>query len=625
MSVETGYSDPVRAAEAVIDRVGRRIKLAIPVGIGKPNLFVNALFGIAAADRSVHLRILTGLSLVRPRYKTDLERRFVAPLLERQFGSCPDLAYAEAMRSGTLPANVEVHEFFLQAGQWLSNAQMQQSYASLSYSHVAAHLEREEVNVLAQLVAVPAGGGGATVSLGSNPDVSLDLKPYVAARRAAGAPIVVAGEINRNMPYMAGQAEVATSDFDVLLSPPAPHYALFAPPKEPVSLADYAMAIHAATLVKDGGTLQIGIGSFSDALTHALILRHTRNDQFRAIVAELGGPAFEALELAPFRLGLYGCSELLVDGFLALRRAGILKRQVETPTGRALVHAGFFLGNRAFYDELAGLPDDDRAQIAMSAISFTNTLRGDHACKVAQRSDARFINTALVATLMGAVSSDSLEDGRVISGIGGQGDFVAQAHELPGARSIIAVRSTRQAGRGRAASNIVWQHSNTSVPRQLRDVIVTEYGIADLRGRTDREVVEAMLGIADSRFQDSLLSAARRGGKLQDGFSLPTHARNNTPEEIARVLGPARSAGLLPVFPLGTEMSDVEQSLLPALGRLRNASYADLVGLLWRGVRSQKRREGYRPTLERLGLWDTADIRERVMAALVLGALIHDT
>ena len=60
------------------------------------------------------------------------------------------LAYAQAMRKGALPPNVEVHEFFLQAGQWLSNASMQQSYASLSYAHVAAHLEREGVNVLAQ-------------------------------------------------------------------------------------------------------------------------------------------------------------------------------------------------------------------------------------------------------------------------------------------------------------------------------------------------------------------------------------------------------------------------------------------------------------------------------------------
>ena len=104
------------------------------------------------------------------------------------------------------------------------------------------------------------------VSLSSNTDVTLDLKPYVAERRAAGLPIAIAGEINANLPYMPGEAEVERADFDMLLEPEAPHYDLFAPPKEPVSLADYAMALHAATLIKDGGTLQIGIGSFSDAL-----------------------------------------------------------------------------------------------------------------------------------------------------------------------------------------------------------------------------------------------------------------------------------------------------------------------------------------------------------------------
>ena len=70
-----------------------------------------------------------------------------------------------------------------------------------------------------------------------------------------------------------------------MLSPASAPYDLFAPPKEPVSLADYAMALHAATLIKDGGTLQIGIGSFSDALAHALILRHTHNADFRALLA----------------------------------------------------------------------------------------------------------------------------------------------------------------------------------------------------------------------------------------------------------------------------------------------------------------------------------------------------
>src|SRR5262249_34071656 len=160
---------------------------------------------------------------------------------------------------------------------------------------------------------------------------------------------------------------------------------LFAPPREPVTLTDYAMALHAATLVKDGGTLQIGIGSFADALTHALILRHTRNAEFRSLVGSLGTPRHPEAELGPFHQGLYGCSEMLVDGFLALRRAGILRRKVTMPgvegnggaRGReAILHAGFFLGPRDFYAELRAMPRAELEEIAMTAISFTNTLHG---------------------------------------------------------------------------------------------------------------------------------------------------------------------------------------------------------------------------------------------------------
>ena len=145
-----------------------------------------------------------------------------------------------------------------------------------------------------------------------------------------------------------------------MLETERPHYELFAPPKEPVSLPDYAMALHAATLIKDGGTLQIGIGSFSDALTHALILRHTRNADFRALLDRLGVSLPADAETRALPDGLYGCTEMLVDGFLALMRAGILRRRVPAADGReAVLHAGFFVGNQAFYRELREMPRRD--------------------------------------------------------------------------------------------------------------------------------------------------------------------------------------------------------------------------------------------------------------------------
>ena len=613
------YEDPTRCAEAIIDQVGRDLVLAIPVGIGKPNLLVNALYALAEADRRLSMRILTGLTLVRPKYKSDLERRFAGPFVERLFGSWPDLAYAEAMRRGKLAPNVTVHEFFLQAGQWLSNPTMQQNYASLNYSHVHTHVQREGVNVIAQLVAPPRNGA-SYYSLSSNTDVSLDLKDYIEARRKSGAPIAVVGEVNANLPFMGGAAAVPRDSFDHIHEPPAPHFDLFAPPKEPVSITDYAMALHAATLIKDGGTLQIGIGSFADALTHALILRHTQNARFRELVGRLGEPPAAGAEYEPFQQGLYGCSEMLVDGFLALRRAGILKRRVDDAGRSVLVHAGFFLGSSAFYDELRSFPDDARDEIAMTSISFTNTLAGDAAAKIAQRRDARFINTALAATLLGAVSSDQTEDGRVISGIGGQGDFVAMAHDIPDARSIIAVRSTRSQG-SRATSNIHWRHGNTSIPRQLRDIIVTEYGIADIRGRTDKEVVSAMLAVTDARFQPQLRQSAVAAGKLPADFKLSSNATDNKPSRIEGALSSARGDGLLPSFPLGTEMTEIEQALLPALGKLRRASMARLLGYLLQGAAPGELPPGAEEKLERLDLADVSSMKDKAMRALVIGAL----
>jgi acyl-CoA hydrolase len=380
------------------------------------------------------------------------------------------------------------------------------------------------------------------------------------------------------------------------------------------------MALHAAALVKDGGTLQIGIGSFSDALAHALILRHTRNGEFRALLAALGTPLPADAELAPLKVGLYGCTELLVDGFLALMRAGILERTVEGPDGHETVlHAGFFVGNQAFYRELRELPRVSLDLIAMTGLSFTNTLAGDEATKRAQRRDARFVNTAMVATLLGAVSSDQLEDGRVISGAGGQHDLVAMAHALDGGRSIIGLRSTRRQNR-RTVSNILWRYANATVPRTLRDIVVTEYGIADLRGKSDRDVIVEMLEVADSAFQSGLIEAAQSAGKLERSFELPPTPAGNRPERIAAALGPARRDGQLPAFPLGTEMTEVEQALAGSLTSLKSAGYADLVRMLWAGI-ARPSEAGERSAVERMSLTSAGTMREHAMRALVLGAL----
>lgn len=616
---DTLFQDANQCAEAIVDRVGHDIRLAVPIGIGKPILLINALYRLAEADRRVQLTIFTGLTLMRPRPRSSLERRFAEPLLDRLFADYPEPLYATAIRQGRLPANIRVNEFFLLAGASLGSKLTQRSYISLNYSHVARHLERMGTNVFAQLVAPHPNA--PRVSLSANTDITLDVQPYISACRQAGSPVVFAAELNTNLPYMPGDADVERAEFDMVLDPGNQHYGLFSPPKEPVSLSDYAMALHAACLVKDGGTLQIGIGSFADALTHALILRHTDNAAFRSLLDNLGSPLPDDAELGPFSVGLYGCSEMLVDGFLALKHAGILKRRVPTTGGKsALLHAGFFIGNQAFYRQLREMPPEELAEICMTAISYTNTLDGDTARKRAERPYARFINTAMTVTLLGAVSSDALEDGRVVSGVGGQHDLVSMAHELAGARAIIAVRSTRHHGR-QVRSNIIWTYANTTVPRSLRDIIITEYGIADIRGKSDRDTITAIISVADSRFQRQLQKDAQRVGKLERSFSLVSNAAVNSPERLEAALGPAQREGLLPAFPLGSDMSTVEQSLVNPLLALKREPYLELLRIVLSGLSGTPATSSEIEALKRLGLATPTNLEERALRALVTGAL----
>ncbi len=130
---------------------------------------------------------------------------------------------------------------------------------------------------------------------------------------------------------------------------------------------------------------------------------------------------------------------------------------------------------------------------------------------------------------------------RVVSGVGGQYNFVAMAHALPEARSILCLRATRTA-HGTTTSNIVWSYAHATIPRHLRDIVVTEYGIADLRGKTDREVVEGLIAIMDARFVDSFVAAAKRAGKLPKSYRVSDLARGNTPERLAEKFRPWRRA-----------------------------------------------------------------------------------
>ncbi|HEV7411043.1 MAG TPA: acetyl-CoA hydrolase/transferase C-terminal domain-containing protein [Bradyrhizobium sp.] len=610
------FSDPDAIADDIIREVGTSLVVGLPLGLGKANHIVNALYRRASADRAIDLTFFSALTLEKPKPSNLLERRFIGPVIERLFGGYPDLAYAEALHAGALPPNIKIIEFFFLAGRWLHVPFAQQHYISANYTHAASYILERGLNVITQLVAKRIVDGVARYSLSCNTDTTLDL---LRARAEGRASFRLVGQVNSELPFMPGQGDLAADEFSAILDSPGTEFPLFAPPAEPIGDTKYAIGLHAAGLVRDGGSLQIGIGQVGDALAQGLIVRHRDNVRFHEIMKRLapGTAQRAALETGPFEQGLYGVSEMLFEAFLGLMEAGILKREVD---GVAL-HGAFFLGPKSFYRSLREMPGEQLARIQMMPVSFTNQLYGDEERKRRARVDARFVNNAMMATLMGAVISDGLDDGQVVSGVGGQYNFVAQAFALQGARSILTLEATRRR-RARLESNIRWAYGHGTIPRHLRDIVVTEYGVADLRGQSDADVIAAMLAVSDSRFQGELARQAKDAGKLPKGFEIPAAHCENFPERVAAALKPARDGGLLPTFPFGTDFTDVEQRLIPALQLLQEAQSSPLrlPGMLWQGF-TRKPDDVDEECLARLGLDAPTTLAERAYRALVAAAL----
>jgi hypothetical protein len=607
------FSDPEAVVDEIIRDVGKKLVVGLPLGLGKANHIVNALYARAAADPSIDLTLFSALALEKPKPASLLEARFGGPLVERLFGGYPDLAYVAPLRAGRLPPNIKMLEFFFLAGRWLRVPFAQQHYISANYTHAASYLLERGLNVVLQLVAKRVVNGETRYSLSCNTDITLDI---IRVRGEGRAAFKLIGQVNSELPFMPGPGNLAADEFSTVLDSRETDFPLFAPPAEPVSDTKYAIGLSAAGLIRDGGTLQIGIGQVGDALAQGLIVRHRNNAQFLETMARLA-PSVPPRETAAFDKGLYGVSEMVFEAFLGLIDAGILKRAVDG----IILHGAFFLGPRDFYRTLREMKGDDIARICMMPVSFTNELYGDEEAKRRARIDARFVNNAMMATLMGAAVSDGLENGQVISGVGGQYNFVAQAFALEGARSLLTLEATRFVGR-KAQSNIRWSYGHETIPRHLRDVFVTEYGVADVRGRSDADVIAAMLAIADSRFQDDLSRQAKDAGKLPKAYEIAAAHRENFPERIAAALKPAREAGLLPSFPFGSDFTDVEHRLIPALQLLQAAQRTPvkLPGLVWEGF-SRTPDAADAECLARLGLDRPKTLAERFYRALVSAAL----
>lgn len=707
--MSTTFTSEEACAQAIIDRVGKTVRVCTPLAAGNAVLVLNGLYRMAKHDPDMQLEIYTALTLARPRGKSLLERRFLDPFAERLFGDYPDPEYHIDRDNDELPPNVRVIEFYFPAGRQLNSRHSQENYVSSNYTHVARDLLDAGVNVVTQLVAVADDEPGFSMSC--NPDVALDL---IAALKERDDVAFVA-QVNRDLPFMYGDAAVDRDTYHFVLDGKACDYRVFALPRQPVSDTDHMIGIYASALIKDGGELQIGIGALGDALVNSMLLRHRDNATYRALLKacdvehKFGAVIARKGDTGTFETGLFAATEMFVDSFMHLFDAGILKRRVydhvilqrllnegvitervdrdmvihllerraihpqlssedarflqkfgiirdditydngdlvledgrrieadfnqeecadaifarclgERLHNGAMMHAAFFAGARDFYDWLKSMPKSQRSLIHMKSVTKINQLYGHEDLDRLHRKDARFVNTAMMMTLFGGAVSDGLADGRVVSGVGGQYNFVAMAQALPDGHSLLQVRSTREDD-GRLQSSIVFNYGHITIPRHLRDLVVTEYGIADLRGKTDSEVAAALIEVADSRFQDDLVQQAKRAGKLNRHYVVPERFRNNTPQSVQQRLSAFKANGLFATFPFGSDFSDAEITLGKALKALKKkaSSKRKIVQLLLQPLACDA--DALVPFLQRMRLQSPRGLEQRLYARLLRAEL----
>jgi len=193
------------------------------------------------------------------------------------------------------------------------------------------------------------------------------------------------------------------------------------------------------------------------------------------------------------------------------------------------------------------------------------------------------------------------------------------AHSLPDARSILCVRSTRGSGKD-LQSNVTPHYGHITIPRHLRDIVVTEYGIADLRAKTDEQIAIALIKVADSRFQNELLEDMKSKGKIRESYQLPAEFTENYPEKLAGMLKTFRAQGLFPAFPLGSDFTDEEIALGKSLKDLKSlmANPRSMIKAVIRSFAHKVDAEEARPFLERLSLAHPDSTKDKILQHLIL-------
>ena len=289
--------------------------------------------------------------------------------------------------------------------------------------------------------------------------VSADLA--VSALECARKVIV---QINKAMPYSYGDALIHVSRIDAAVEVDDP---LVEVPTAVPTGTDSAIGRHIAELIPDGATLQIGVGGIPNAVLSAL-----KDHQ---------------------HLGLH--TEAMTDGVLPLLESGVIDNSQKTVCSGISV-ASLALGSKRLYEYM-----DYRKDLLLKDVAWTNA-----PFRIAQNPKVMAINSAVEVDLTGQVCADSIGT-RIISGVGGQHDFMYGGSLSEGGKTFIAIPSMTEKGRSKI-SPVLTEGAGVVTTRHMVQHIVTEYGVASLRGKSLAERARAMVSIAHPSVREELERAA---------------------------------------------------------------------------------------------------------------------
>ena len=287
---------------------------------------------------------------------------------------------------------------------------------------------------------------------------------------AANSANTVIAQINSNYPKTAG-SKIHLSQINFIVESDEPVLELKAPV---IGNLERMIGENVAQLVPDGATLQLGIGAIPDAVL--LFLAHKKD------------------------LGIH--SEMFSDGVLALVEAGVITNRKKTiNTGKFIV--SFLMGSRKLYDFVNNNPD-----VELHPVEYVND-----PCIIGQHENMVSINSALQVDLMGQVNAEMIGS-KQYSAIGGQVDFVRGASRSRNGKSIIAMPSTAAGGKISRIACELDRGAAVSTSRNDVHYIATEYGVAELRGKSLLKRAEALIAIAHPDFRGALTAEARAKGIL---------------------------------------------------------------------------------------------------------------